>query len=127
MPTAARRCSRHCIALSVNAVHESWNRHPHPLAHADRVAEAIDLISRRARWRRGRKSCPSAGWLPEPLRTPGRPMFVAPAAADQRGTRRLDPRAKDRRPTATKRPWSIPSGSRRMNSSRQSGPLRPSS
>jgi len=40
----------HCIALSVNAVHESWNRRPHALAHADRVAEAIDLDMAAAGW-----------------------------------------------------------------------------
>src|SRR5215831_21319280 len=33
----------HCMALSVNAVHESWNRRPRVLAHADRVAGAVDL------------------------------------------------------------------------------------
>jgi ParB family chromosome partitioning protein len=29
----------HCVGLSINAVHESWNRRPRALAHADRVAE----------------------------------------------------------------------------------------
>jgi ParB family chromosome partitioning protein len=33
----------HCVALSVNAVHESWNRRPRALAHADRLAEAVSL------------------------------------------------------------------------------------
>src|SRR5262249_8130347 len=28
----------HCVALSINAVHESWNRRPRALAHADRIA-----------------------------------------------------------------------------------------
>jgi ParB family chromosome partitioning protein len=42
----------HCIALSINAVHESWNRRPHALAHADRLAEALDSISPRRAGRR---------------------------------------------------------------------------
>ena len=33
----------HCAALSINAVHESWNRRPRALAHADRIAEVVGL------------------------------------------------------------------------------------
>ena len=33
----------HCVALGVNAVHESWNRRPRARAHADRIAEAVGL------------------------------------------------------------------------------------
>src|SRR5262245_34473613 len=33
----------HCVALSINAAHESWNRRPRALAHADHIAEAIGL------------------------------------------------------------------------------------
>jgi ParB family chromosome partitioning protein len=33
----------HVVSLSVNAVHESWNRRPRTLAHADRLARAVDL------------------------------------------------------------------------------------
>jgi ParB family transcriptional regulator, chromosome partitioning protein len=33
----------HCVALSVNAVYEPWNRRPRALAHADRIAEAVRL------------------------------------------------------------------------------------
>jgi ParB family chromosome partitioning protein len=33
----------HCVALSVNGVHESWNRRPRALVHADRLAEAVSL------------------------------------------------------------------------------------
>jgi ParB family chromosome partitioning protein len=33
----------HCVALSVNAVFEPYNRRPRALAHADRLAEALDL------------------------------------------------------------------------------------
>jgi ParB family transcriptional regulator, chromosome partitioning protein len=42
----------HYVALSVNAVHESWNRRPHALAHADRLAEAVDLDVAATRLRR---------------------------------------------------------------------------
>jgi ParB family chromosome partitioning protein len=41
-----------CIALSVNAVYEPWNRRPRALAHADRLAEAIGL------------DVAATGWLP---------------------------------------------------------------
>jgi len=40
----------HCIALSVNAVFEPYNRRPRALAHADRVAEALDLDMVQAGW-----------------------------------------------------------------------------
>jgi ParB family chromosome partitioning protein len=33
----------HCVALTVNAVQEPWNRRPRALAHADRLAELTDL------------------------------------------------------------------------------------
>ncbi|PKU22992.1 ParB/RepB/Spo0J family partition protein [Telmatospirillum siberiense] len=33
----------HVVSLSVNAVHESWNRRPRALAHADRLARAVNL------------------------------------------------------------------------------------
>ncbi|MBT1155867.1 ParB/RepB/Spo0J family partition protein [Aminobacter anthyllidis] len=33
----------HVVSLSVNAVHEAWNRRPRALAHADKLAEAVDL------------------------------------------------------------------------------------
>jgi len=33
----------HCVAQGVNAVHEAWNRRPRTLAHADRLAQAVDL------------------------------------------------------------------------------------
>jgi ParB family chromosome partitioning protein len=33
----------HVVSLSVNAVHEAWNRKPRALAHADRLAEAVGL------------------------------------------------------------------------------------
>jgi ParB family transcriptional regulator, chromosome partitioning protein len=40
----------HCVAMSVNAVHEPWNRRPRALAHADRIAEAIGLDVAAAGW-----------------------------------------------------------------------------
>jgi len=108
----------HVVGLSVNAVHETWNRRPRALAHADRLAQAVDLDMAAAGWwptvdgflgrvTKARilqavaeaKGQPAAdriahlkkgdmateaetllagtGWLPEPLRTPGR----APAEA----------------------------------------------
>jgi ParB family chromosome partitioning protein len=33
----------HVVSLSVNAVHESWNRRPRALAHADRLARTVNL------------------------------------------------------------------------------------
>ncbi|MGI4730428.1 MAG: hypothetical protein ACRYFW_01615 [Janthinobacterium lividum] len=33
----------HCVSLSVNAVHEAWNRRPKAFAHADQLAQAVDL------------------------------------------------------------------------------------
>jgi len=33
----------HVVSLSVNAVHEAWNRRPRAVAHADRLAEAVGL------------------------------------------------------------------------------------
>jgi ParB family transcriptional regulator, chromosome partitioning protein len=40
----------HCVALSVNAVSETWNRRPRALAHADRIAEAVSLDIVAAGW-----------------------------------------------------------------------------
>jgi len=108
----------HVVSLSVNAVHEPWNRRPRALAHADRLAQAVGLDMVAAGWRPtvdmflGRvtkarimqavaeaKGQPAAdriahlkkgdmaaeaethlaetGWLPEPLRTPGRSLADA--------------------------------------------------
>jgi ParB family chromosome partitioning protein len=41
----------HVVSLSVNAVHEAWNRRPRALAHADRLAEAVELNMATAGWR----------------------------------------------------------------------------
>jgi ParB family chromosome partitioning protein len=40
----------HCAALTVNAVHEPYQRHPKALAHADRLGEAVGLDLVEAGW-----------------------------------------------------------------------------
>ena len=40
----------HCVSASVNAVHEAYNRRPRALAHADRLAEAMQLDMAAAGW-----------------------------------------------------------------------------
>ena len=103
----------HCVSLSVNAVVEPYNRRPRAIAHADRLAEVLDLDMVAAGWQptvetylgrvtkarilgavreaKGARMADSiahlkkgemaeqaeavlkgSGWLPEPLRTPGR-------------------------------------------------------
>lgn len=41
----------HVVSLSVNAVHEAWNRRPRALAHADRLAQAVALDMSAAGWK----------------------------------------------------------------------------
>jgi len=41
----------HVVSLSVNAMHEAWNRRPRALAHADRLAQAVNLDMAAAGWR----------------------------------------------------------------------------
>ena len=41
----------HCASLSVNALHEPWNRSPLRLAHADTLARAVNLNMATAGWR----------------------------------------------------------------------------
>ena len=41
----------HVVSLSVNAVHEAWNRRPRALAHADRLALAVALDMAALGWR----------------------------------------------------------------------------
>ena len=38
-----QRLFAHCVSLTVNAVHEAWNRRPKAIAHADRLARALSL------------------------------------------------------------------------------------
>ena len=106
----------HCVSLSVNAVHEAWNRRPKAFAHADRLAQTVDLdmaaswsptaasfLGRVTKARilqavaegRGQRAADriehlkkvemateaetllaGSGWLPEPLRTPGRAIVT---------------------------------------------------
>ena len=40
----------HCVGLSVNAVHEAYNRRPKALAHADVLAQAVGLDMAAAGW-----------------------------------------------------------------------------
>lgn len=40
----------HCVSLSVNAIYEPYNRRPKALAHADRLATAVDLDMVTAGW-----------------------------------------------------------------------------
>jgi ParB family transcriptional regulator, chromosome partitioning protein len=42
-PDSRNALFAHCVALSVNAVYEPWNRRPRALSHADRIAEAVNL------------------------------------------------------------------------------------
>ena len=111
----------HCVAQGVNAVHEAWNRRPRAFAHADRLAQAVDLDMAAEGWTptvegylgrvtkarilqavaeaKGQRAADriehltkgemaeqaetlltGSGWLPQPLRTPGRQ--IAPAIAE---------------------------------------------
>ena len=105
----------HCVGLSVNGVHEAYNRRPQALAHADVLATSVDLDMAAAGWtptvdtylgrvtkarilqavreakgehaaqlidhlKKGEMAekaealLAGSGWLPEPLRTPGRAL-----------------------------------------------------
>ncbi len=41
----------HCVALTVNAVSETYNRRPKAIAHADRIAQAVALDMAAVGWR----------------------------------------------------------------------------
>ena len=116
------RLFAHCIAQGVNACVEPYNRRPRAMAHAERLAQAVDLDMVAAGWvpevdsylgrvkkarillavgeARGAQSATriehlkkgemadqaelllaGSGWLPEPLRTPGRAMLEPVAVA----------------------------------------------
>jgi len=113
----------HCVSLSVNAMFEPYDRRPRALAHADRLAEALDLDMVAAGWTptvetylgrvtkarilgavreaKGERAAQliehlkkgdmaekaeallaGSGWLPEPLRTPGRSSMSALSASE---------------------------------------------
>jgi ParB family chromosome partitioning protein len=40
----------HCVSLTINAVHEAWNRRPKAFAHADKLAQAVSLDMVAAGW-----------------------------------------------------------------------------
>jgi ParB family transcriptional regulator, chromosome partitioning protein len=40
----------HCVSLTINAMHESWNRRTRAIAHADRLAQAVSLDIASAGW-----------------------------------------------------------------------------
>jgi hypothetical protein len=40
----------HCVGLTVNAVHEAYNRRPRALAHASKLADAVQLDMAAAGW-----------------------------------------------------------------------------
>ncbi len=108
-----QRLFAHCVSLTVNAVHEAWNRRPKAIAHADRLARDVSLDIAATGWtptvdnffgrvtkarileavgeakgeaqakvieqlkkgdmaREAEQMLAGSGWLPEPLRTPGR-------------------------------------------------------
>lgn len=108
-----QRLFAHCVSLTVNAVHEAWNRRPKAIAPADRLARALSLDVAATGWtptvdnffgrvtkvriveavreakgadqakrieqlkkgdmaREAEQMLAGSGWLPEPLRTPGR-------------------------------------------------------
>ncbi len=114
----------HCVSLSVNAMFEAHNRRPRALAHADRLAQALDLDMVTAGWsptvenylgrvtkaqilsavreakgeqaaqlidhlkkgemaERAEALLAGSGWLPEPLRTPGRPIASSSSASQE--------------------------------------------
>ena len=105
----------HCVACTVNATYDAYNRRPRALAHADRLAAAVDLDMAGVGWtptvdnflgrvtkarivaavreargerlaqliehlkkgemaERAQGLLGGTGWVPEPLRTPGRDL-----------------------------------------------------
>ncbi len=119
----------HCVSLSVNAMFEAYNRKPKALAHADRLAQTVDLDMVAAGWtptvegylgrvtkarilgavreakgeraaqlidhlkkgemaEKAQELLAGSGWLPEPLRTPGRtlPAVVETVDVEPSGT-----------------------------------------
>jgi ParB family chromosome partitioning protein len=122
-PDSRNALFAHCVALSVNAVYEPWNRRPRALSHADRIAEAVRLDVAAAGWSptadnyfgrvtkariveavreakgetaaqliehlkksamavRAEELLASSGWIPEPLRTPGRAIGASSSVSE---------------------------------------------
>ncbi|WP_456315985.1 DNA-binding protein [Plastoroseomonas hellenica] len=70
----------HVVSLSVNAVHEAWNRRPRAFAHADRLAQAVEL------------DMAAAGWKPTVVNFLGRvtKARILQAVAEAKGPRAAD-------------------------------------
>ena len=126
------RLFAYCVSVCVNGVFEAYNRRPRALAHADRLAQAVDLDMAAAGWTptidnylgrvtkarilgavreaKGEHAAQSidhlkkyemaeqaqallagAGWLPEPLRTPGRAIQQVIQPADSEPETMTDP------------------------------------
>jgi ParB family chromosome partitioning protein len=70
----------HVVSLSVNAVHEAWNRRPRALSHADRLAQAVEL------------DMVGAGWTPTVDNFLGRvtKARILQAVAEAKGQRAAD-------------------------------------
>jgi ParB family chromosome partitioning protein len=70
----------HIVSLSVNAVYEPWNRRPRAFAHANQLAQAIDL------------DMAAAGWKPSVDNFLGRvtKARILQAVAEARGQRAAD-------------------------------------
>ena len=122
----------HCVGMSVNGVHEAYNRRPQALAHADVLAKAVDLDMAAAGWtptvdtylgrvtkarilqavreakgehaaqlidhlKKGEMAekaetlLAGSGWLPEPLRTPGRAVTHVVEATEAEVTDVVEP------------------------------------
>jgi ParB family chromosome partitioning protein len=131
-PDSRHALFAHCVALSVNAVHEPWNRRPRALSHADRIAEAVRLDVAAAGWSptadnyfgrvtkariveavreargdtaaqliehlkkgemaaRAEELLAGSGWIPEPLRTPGRATGATSLASEASQTPEVAP------------------------------------
>ncbi|WP_285294351.1 ParB/RepB/Spo0J family partition protein [Aureimonas altamirensis] len=135
----------HCVSLSINAIYEAYNRRPRALAHADLLAQAVDLDMAAAGWEptidtylgrvtkarilasvreaKGTRAgdriehlkkgdmaekapelLAGSGWLPEPLRTPGRLVTAVDDASavetGQSGGREVEDTAEDGGETA---------------------------
>ena len=159
----------HCVACSVNATFDAYNRRPRALAHADQLATAVDLDMVAAGWRpsvdnflgrvtkarivqavteakgegaakaieplkKGDMAARAAvlldgtGWLPEPLRTPGRTLLACIEHAAEspliEGAFHLDPEGEAQSAEdAARGSWPIPRRSTKMRC-RGRSPLR---
>lgn len=131
----------HCVSLSVNAIYEAYNRRTRALAHADLLAQAVDLDMAAAGWKptidtylgrvtkarilasvreakgtragdriehlkkgdmaeKAQELLDGSGWLPEPLRTPGRLVTAVDDATGQPADGDVEDTAEDGGETA---------------------------